>query len=224
MAKNMLTKLGKDIVAGATSISLLAAPVAGQVVGRFLKYVQPVEGVEGQNKSYIEPNTFYKLPGGIQGFTWMDFYQGNGYYGESNFERKIVPGFNAKAQLNHPNDLMGRLGMGASVKVPFLPKDAFGKITAFPVFFDKNGNITDRSEIGYFVQANLPYGIEASSFGEVAQENGEKPKWIYGELKVERRLGKNGIKIGYNHALRNAGKGKLIPRVQHRIHMSANFN
>lgn len=216
----MKQTLKQILAVGAISLASVMPMEQTEAANAYVKFVQPVKG---ENKSYLEPGMFYKLPGDVDVFSWVDIDQKGGYYGESNFKKKINSKLNAKAQLNHPNSLMGRLGLGASINVPFLPKNAFAEITALPIFFNKDGQTIDRKEINYFVKIDLPYGIEASSFGEIIQENGGETKWGYGEIKIEKEIGNSGIKIGYNPALRNQGEGRMTPKVEHRISISANF-
>ena len=189
--------------------------------------ILPIEASAGEAKGYssisdaipsfAKLSSSYTLPERVNGGTWLELHQGR-YYAESNFKRRISSRLNIKAQTNHPDDLLGRVGIGASAELP-LPKGDSAELTAFPVFFDRTGRI-DRSELNYSASVKLPYGIKANSFGEWTLQN--KLEWIYGEVELETQV-RDQLSIGWNIPLRNPRKGALPSGFGHRITVKAKF-
>ncbi|MBI4159292.1 hypothetical protein HY500_03470 [Candidatus Woesearchaeota archaeon] len=189
--------------------------------------ILPIEASAGNAKyygsvsdaipSFAKLTSPYNLPGRVNGGTWLELHQGR-YYAESNFKRRVAPGLDMKAQTNHPDNLVGRVGIGMSTEPP-LPDCASAEVTAFPFFFDKTGKI-NRSEINYSASANLPYGVKASSFGEWTLQ--KRLEWIYGEVELEKPV-RDKFSIGWNIPLRNPGKGALPSGFGHRVTVKAKF-
>ena len=205
------------IIYGLTALTSAVLPMKADALDGFVKYAHPIEDPQ---KSYIEPNTFYNLPGDVNGSTWLELFQnGEGYFGETNLEREVTNGFNVNTQIQHCNALANRVGVGVSRQVP-TPEGTYLKISAFPIWFDEEGRQENTVEMAYFGEVQLPYGFSANSFGDwnLASEDGVQ--WDYGEVDLGREVAK-GIRLSYNPALLN--DGGAVPEVEHRVSASVNF-
>lgn len=199
---------------GLTALTALVGFYPIQASAGNAKYYSPVND---SMPSFAKLTSPYSLPGDVKGGTWLELHQGR-YYAESNFKRRIVQGLNLKAQTNHPDDLVGRIGLGTSTEIPVSKGSA--EITVFPVFLNGNGKRINRSEINYFASVDLPYNVTASSFGEWTLQKGLE--WIYGELELERSVTDN-LSMGWNIPLRNPKGGKLPSGFGHRVTVKAKF-
>jgi len=207
----------RNIIAGGLVTLLSILPTKANDLNGLMEYIHPIENSKG---SYVRPNFFYKLPGEIKGFSWMELYQGgDGYFGETNLEKEVTNGFNLKSQIQHNNTPINRAGFGVSKQVP-TPKGTFLKLTVSPIWFDVQGIQKNMKEVAYFSEAKLPFGFTASSFGDWNLADTEGVQWGYGELDLCREVAK-GVKLSYNPALLN--KGDAIPKVEHRITAKINF-
>lgn len=169
--------------------------------------------------SYVEASAFYKLPGKISGFTFVDFLNGKGYFAKTSLEKNVASVVNAKAQLVHANEPTTQAGVGVSAVIPHMPKNTFAKVSVMPLWFDAYGRVKDKVIVGYFGSVDLPMGFELSSFGEwnIGAEGG--PKWAYGEIELGKNIGP--VNVSYNPAL--VGDGDAIPRLEHRVSAKIDF-
>lgn len=205
----------KKILKGAIlGLAISSIPLTGSASN--LKFVKPIEGDNPVNVKISSPTS---LSGDLKGFSWVEMYNSGSFYGESNFGKKLGKNLSTKAQLNHPNELAGRLSLGIGLNVPWLPDNTSLKLTAFPLVYDVGDDRMDRLEVNYSASIELPYDVKASSFGEVdlVAENG--PTWGYGEISISKEI--NGLEFSYNPALRS--KGNLRPTLENRIAMSTSF-
>jgi len=207
----------KNIIIGGLFALASISPIKANALDGHIRYIHPIESPKGD---YVELNTFYKLPFEINGFSWGDMYQGgDGYFGETNLEREVINGFNIKSQVQHNNTPINRVGFGISRQVP-TPKGTFFKLSAFPIWYDREGRQKNTSEVAYFGEARLPYGFTLESFGDWNLADTEGVQWGYGELDLGRVVAK-GVRLSYNPALLN--KGDVIPRIENRVAVRINF-
>lgn len=176
---------------------------------------------EKKENSYARLNGFYQLPGKINGYTFLELYKnGNGYYGKSMLTKNIGKTFSVKGEVIHANDPMALAGVGIGVNVP-TPKKAYANIKLLPLWINKSGKyVSNKVILGYFAGADLGKGWNISSFGEVNLAAKDGPEWCYGEIALTKDIGK-GVSIGYIPALKS--KGKLAPKVEHRVGLQAKF-
>lgn len=210
----------KNIIAGglvvlATILPMKAsAGLAGQAT-----YFRPV--AEETTGSYARAEGFYKLPGDIKGYTFVDLNKdGKGYFGKTALQKEIVNGISARARVIHANDLVSKVGLGANIELPS-PKNTKLNLRPMPIWVDADGNrVENESRVGYFATANLPYGICASSFGDWNVASKDGVQWGYGEVEVSKDLG-HGVSAGYNASLTN--DGDATPDANHRAAVKVKF-
>lgn len=152
-----MSRLSSLVAAGLISLAAFL-PIKQVKAGGFADFFY---SLKNEDNSLSRLNFSYDLPGGISAYSWVDLrVDSTGFYGESNFERKTpLRGVNAKVQVNYPNDAFGRLGVGFSVPVPYLPKNMKAKLSFFPLFFDNSGARIERDEINYSFQIELPQNM-----------------------------------------------------------------
>ena len=218
---NKFTKAIKSVaLAGLVGISSLLGARAeepAKVTGD-IGYVQR----EDTKSSYTEANTFYKLPGKVSGYTFLDLAnQGGGVFGKTTITRGLADsGIDAKVQAIHANDACSEVGAGLEAKIP-TPKGVFAKVKCTPVWVNSEGKENNKVKAGYFVAMDLPWSMALSSFGEANLANDKGVTWDYGEVELAKKLGN--LSVGYNAALVNAGDGKATPEVRNGIALRYKF-
>jgi hypothetical protein len=172
-------------------------------------------------KSYMRPCLSYELPGGIKGFSFLEFYknanekEAKPYFGRTNLTKEIVKGLGLRADATHGSGGLNTYGLGLNATIP--NKTVFANLYFVP--FWRNGKlqkVENKTLAGYFAKTELPFGLELSSFGEWNLNGKNGVEWTYGELNLEKKLNKN-LSVSYNPALKNRGAGKPIPKLEHRV-------
>jgi hypothetical protein len=206
----------KEIIASLAiaGLSVFSKPtIAGELNGD-IGYVHSEE----KDRSYVEANVFYGLPARIRGFTFLDFYRGEGgYFGKTILDKSLVKGLNLRGQVVHGNELYTQAGIGVSFDASGMPPKTFANLSLIPFWMSKDGeSIENKSVLGYCVGADLPYDFSIKCFGDVNLDSEDGITWEYGELELSRKIGLNGM-MGYSAALANDGAGKSTPKLEHRI-------
>lgn len=180
--------------------------------------VEHIQSEESEN-TYLRGNFFYGLPGGINGYSFVELYRGdNGFFGKTMLTKKLTDELGLKVEALHSNSPLTQVGVGACVDVP-MPEGSSLNIKGLPVYFDENGVVDDKAVIGYSGSVKLPGDFKLSSFGEINVGAKGGPEWGYGEIFLGRELGN--IIVGYNPALKN--DGDLSPRLEHRVTVGVRF-
>jgi len=174
-------------------------------------------------KSYMRPCLSYNLPGGIKGFTFLEFYknanegEAKPYFGRTKLTKEVIKGLGLRVGATHGSGGPNTYGLGLNATIP--NKTVFANFHFVPFWVNgKLKGVEDKALAGYFVKSTkLPFGLEASSFGEWNLNGKDGVGWTYGELNIEKFLDKNKkISIAYNPALKNRGPGKPVPKLEHR--------
>ncbi len=215
MKKTLMNKLFAAGVAGLASFMPLEKAEA-QVSGS-AEYVQS----ENSESSYARANAFYSLSKGINGFTFMELYRnGSGYFGKTYLDKKNSKGIGPRVMAVHAGEPLSEVGMGVNAVVPHLPKNVFATVGLLPLWIGNDGkSVGDKAMAQYFVSADLPLGLNLSSFGDLDILADGGPQWDYGEVKLQRNFGP--VFVGYNPVLLN--DGDTIPRLEHRGIIGVNF-
>jgi hypothetical protein len=202
---------------GAILLNPLMPKASAEVKGN-IEYIQS----ENNDNSYARTNAFYTLPNQIEGFTLGEFYKGgDGYFGVTFLEKSIGKGINSRVRIEHDNKPCSEGSVGASVKIPGLPKNVSGELSWDALWLNLKGEIVDKSVAGYSVSMELPYGFTLGTFGELHLAKPEGLTWKYGEIDFNRKFGN--FNLGYNPALNSTEDGKLSPKLEHRVTGRVNF-
>ena len=194
------------------TLALLAPVAAKAVVNGVVSYVYSQEV-----NSFVKTEAFYRAPENINGFSFMNFNKG-GYFGKTDLKMPLTHGIGPEVELVHGNEPFSEIKVGINVQIPKLPKNLYGSIRVLPVHVDRKGDI-HRGNVGYFVGANLPYGIQLNAFGDWNLNRGGI-NWDYGEAFVGRKFGP--VNVGYNPLF--SGNRNGIPRnIEHRVSAGVGF-
>lgn len=176
-------------------------------------------GSEARGVSFVRPTIQYKLPLGIDGTSFFEFYLDKTYFGKTILSKGIGRRFSLTGELAYGSSVANNARLGVKYSFP-LPKGYKFEVKALPLWLDKDGR-NKKAVVGYYGSARLPAGFDVSSFGELDALNSE---WMYGELSIGRSFGKsNKFGVYYNPLLKNNGAGKLTPRAEHAIRASYKF-
>ena len=178
---------------------------------------------EVKDNSYVEANVFYKLPGKIKGYTFADFYNGEGgFVGKTSLNKPLWKGVGPRAQIVHGNRLFTRAGLGIEAKIQKMPKNTYMKMRFMPLWIDENGKLAENRVVaGYSCGADLTRGFSLNSYGEMNLGAKNGSTWSYGEIELAKKFGD--MRLGYSVALNNKGEGKATPDLEHRIALRFNF-
>jgi hypothetical protein len=183
---------------------------------------------EHSENDLVELNAFYKLPGKVKGFTWMDFKKKSGFFGKSTLTRDFGEYLQGATELVHGNKPLTETRVGAYVNVP-MPKGIPGKprlnLRYMPLCIDSSGDrVHDKQMVGYCATAKLPMGMNALAFGWLNAADDKGISWNYGELDVSKAFGKDKRwVIAYNPALTGKGAGKATPHIENRVAIRRKF-
>ena len=216
-----MTNILKNILtAGLASLAVLTAPKKAEAQGNVHGNVEYIQSQVSEN-SYPKLNMFYNLPGRVNGYTFAEFYKADkGYFGRTNLNRPITHGVGPRTTIVHDGAPFSQVGLGIGAVVPNMPRNVSASVGLLPVWLDNQGRIVrNKTEIQYFVNANLPLGFNINSFGNLNVADQEGPQWSYGEISAGRNIGP--IRLSYNPALRN--NGNAMPRLEHRAKVTLNF-
>jgi len=203
-----------------------------------------IEIIVGSNESayntYVRPNLFYNLPGGISGYNWTEVYTDGTICGRNTLSKTIVGKLGAENQfLYNTKGLWGMTDVaktGVGLDYTFTPtKNILIKPYFTPVLFNSKGIVENTSITGvYFTAKPFPNtkilkNITVSGFGEMnfsakvdENDNGTtkddklNPEWSYGELCVNYTFTPHSA-VEYVPSLTNKGAGVPAPKVNHRI-------
>jgi hypothetical protein len=173
-------------------------------------------------KSYMRPCLSYNLPWGVNGFSFLEFYknanegEAKPYYGRTKLTKEVIKGLGLRVDATHGSGGSNTYGAGLNVN---LPKDKILKNLYLTPFWvnGKLQKVENKTLAGYFASTKLPFGLEASSFGEWNLNGKDGVGWTYGEINIEKKFNKGKFSVAYNPALKNKGAGKPIPRLEHRV-------
>jgi hypothetical protein len=172
--------------------------------------------------SYAEINHFTALPYSTRISGFLDLYgDDKGYFGKTIVEKSLTDRLSFRSHVMHINEPFSQAGFGASYTLP-TPKGTFAKLSYLPFFVDSKGNQVDNKQIvGYFVSADLPWNMNAFSFGEINVDGTKGPQWGYGEVEVAKKFGK--LSVGANLQLNAKGAGEMTPEFVPGIAVRARF-
>jgi hypothetical protein len=208
-----LTKIGL--------ISLLIASIASTASADegLTGYLKLPYNIEQQNV-IPEPNAFYTLPGGISGYTFIDFEK-EFYFGKSFLTTQPKKGISIKGEFVHINEPITEAGVGFQTDIP-TPGESYANIYFLPQWTTQ-GKMT----AGYFFQTTLPLGINFSTFGswETLKNNLKNPQWSYGEIEIGKDIKTplGTITVIYNPMLLSQENGGPTPMLEHRVGINLPF-
>jgi len=190
-----------------------------------IAYFLGTDSNAGAQTTYTELNHSTTLPYSTKVSGFVDFYEKDtGYFGKTVIEKGLVDKLNLRANVEHINEPISRVGFGLSYSLP-MPKGTFAKVCYLPAYLDREGEKVDNRQIvGLVIGAELPYDFSLLAFGEmnVAAEKG--PQWCYGEIELARKFGEEKrFSVGLNLQLNNNGVGNPIPEVVPRLALRAKF-
>ncbi|MEK6933040.1 MAG: hypothetical protein AABW56_04590 [Nanoarchaeota archaeon] len=197
--------------------SLLLSPKAKSQVDGSIEGIKSFE----PKQSYMRPSTSYKLPLELEGFSFMEFYQDESYFGKTTLDKSIVGDLGVTGQAIHGSGFDDKYGIGLSQVISTSEK-AFLKVHVYPLWIDSKGkSVKDGTTLGYFGSLKLPFDLELSSFGD--WKIGPKGlEWDYGEISLEKKL-TDKLSASYIPALKSKDKGGAIPRLEQRIGLKYQF-
>jgi hypothetical protein len=206
--KKMLKTIGTIIAAITMATSVKAQNMDVEAIKSFTP-----------NKSYGRTNAYYKLPGEINGYTFLEVYSdGDSYFSKTALTKNIVDAVSGMVQTVNGSGFNDQVGVGASVVIPTQEK-TFAKAYIIPAYMSSDGKLVENKAItGFYAETEITPTLKASAFGEINIAG--KPQWTYGEINLEQKLGEN-ISASYNPALN--GKGNLLPQIEHRIAVKYTF-
>ena len=207
------------LVVGATLLSALTGTKANDSFNGDIG----VLANRNNRDSYAEANVFYKLPGEVKGYTFMDLYNdgSSGYFGKTELTKSIGKNLALRTQVVHGNEFATEAGLGLKLTVPGLPKSTFATVYAMPLWANSNGREGNECKVGYFISQDLPANFYASSYGEANVSAANGATWGYGEIELGKKFGN--WKVGLDVALNSAGDGKLAPALEARGVARYNF-
>lgn len=172
--------------------------------------------------TYAEINHCTTLPYSTKVSGFLDFYRDqNGYFGKTIVEKSLTDNLSLRSHVMHLNEPLSQIGIGASYVVP-TPKSTFAKVNYLPLFVDSKGNQVDnKSIVGYFVSADLPWNMSAFSCGEINVDSKGGPAWSYGETELVKKFGR--ISVGVNLQLNGKGAKEIVPEFVPRAVIRGSF-
>jgi hypothetical protein len=217
MKSATITRTLKGLLGAAAMFSATTLCSAQQVSGN-LKYFQATKPAEC---SYTEANTFYSLPGGINGYTFMDVYGDRTSSGKTTLSKKTgEDNISLIGRIVHSDEPLTEAGIGFQNQVNL--KNGYFSVNLIPFFFDKEGNHeSGRMAIEYCFGRELGRGFNLEAFGDWMINHG-KTSWDYGEIELTKKFGKH-LKIGYSGALCSHGNS-VMPKLQHRAVVRWDFS
>lgn len=209
----------KNMIAGTLIgiVSFFPVKAESQVNGN-IKYLQTAEK-ESVLGSYVEAKALYKLPGNINGFSFVDFYKNErGYFGKTNLTKSLKGGLSAKVQNIYVNEPFTEAYLGFNYRIG--EKDKYSiSVDVLPVVINSEKDWKQNQRADYSVRANLPYDMTISNFGSWKFERLENPEWTFGELNITKHVGE--VNFGYSGALNS--DGDAAPTLEHRVSIGVNF-
>ena len=164
----------------------------------------------------IEPTAEYKLPLGIQGFTFVDLYK-EGYFGQTDLT-KTVGRINIRSRTIHNNELHTKTGIGINKDIELFNEKLYVSASILPLWFDNKGFIK-RQTADYFFSLKLGENWSLDGFGEWELTKG-KIRWVYGELDLGKDLDK--FRLSYSPTI-NKNKFSKGVNIDHRVAASYTF-
>jgi len=195
--------------------ALLPGKAEAQVTGD-AQYIQS----ERSDGSQIKLRGFYGLPQDVRGFTFIELQEG-GYFGKTYLDREVSNGIGPRLMAVHGNEPLSETALGVNAVVPYTPENVFATVNVLPLWLGNEGEaLGDKAFVGYFFNADLPWGLNLSGFGDwdVLAEGGAQ--WDYGEFNLKKRFGS--LFVGYNPVLYN--NNGAVPRLEHRLNFGAEFD
>lgn len=201
-------------IAGAafTAAAVQAADINGNIL-----YFQNMKNNEG---SYPEFNSFYSLPGNINGYTWGDVFKDGSYFGKTILDREVAKagkfGVNGVTQVVQGNKPASEAGLGMKVNIPV--ENGYASVGIIPAWTDTRGNQIKRNLATFAYGKGWDNrGINFETFAEI-DINGTKG---YGRFELTRRV--LDLKVGLMSEMYWNGKAvpKLAPGVCVRYDFSA---
>ena len=163
-----------------------------------------------------EPTAEYKLPGKINGFTFIDLFS-NEYYGQTDLTKKLGS-VNVRSRIINNNELYTKSGIGLNKDLELFDEKVYLSVSILPLWFDKKGYL-NRQTMDYFFNVNLGKNWSLNGFGEWELQN-KKVNWVYGELDIGKDF--NNLRLSYSPAIvKNEIKGI---NYQHRLALTYKFN
>ncbi|MFH1506654.1 MAG: hypothetical protein ABIE94_06760 [archaeon] len=195
------------------AVTILAATASSALADTNIGFIQSLEG----GKDYAKVSAPYPLPGGINGFSFLELYENHGgFFGKTVLDRPVAGGVGPRVRGIHANEPLSSLGIGVSTQVPLLPDNISATVAYLPVWFNEDGVLEDVSLAEYLITAELPWGINLKSFGDWKLGVEDAPQWGYGEIIVS--IDFEPFTLSYAPALRN--DGDAIPTIEHRVGIS----
>jgi len=173
--------------------------------------------------SLIETNFFYNLPLNTKGFTFLDYYfNGDKFFGKSILSTDLIKNLDLETQVYHAGEPVTKAGVGLKYHL-VKSKNVNVKVGIHPVWLSKEGKfIKNQIDMTYSVGINLPRNFNIFAFGQFNLASNGGPQWGYGEIEVNKKIGKNKkLEVSYNPSLTN--QNKFVPKYTNRFALRQNF-
>lgn len=207
--------MGKFTVAAAL---VLAGSVNAYAQDNNVKFVGEAAAIhENTDRSFVRPNIFYKITG-IDGYTFVEFYGDENYFGKNMLTKKIGKGFSAMSEIVVGSQTDNRISLGVKYSPP-MPKGSTLSFKALPLWFDAKGR-EDRFIAGISGSVDLPWRFDFS--GAFFEFNVRSHEVGYGELPIGVRLSEK-LGIYYNMLLKKRKEGSMVPRAEHAAMLRYDF-
>lgn len=202
--------LAAAMIAATTPAMAGKLPVSGSV-----EHFQSAE----KDMSYQRGNFFYALPGNIKGYTFLEAYEDGSAFAKTSLTRKLSESVSALTLMRHINEGFSDAGIGLKYSVPF-KENTNGKYASLaftPFWANADGHrVRNRAILGFAVGMDIAPKVSIGTFAELNLNSKNGAEWGYGEAYAKYKVNDK-VSVGYHPALRNNGKGKIIPRVEHRL-------
>jgi len=205
-----LTKLKKLITIA--TLTLASISLKAQVSDFLVKIPYNISSKE----ILAEPTANYKLPLGVEGFTFVDLYK-SGFFGQTDLTKKISK-INIRSRIIHNNELYTKSGIGINKDFSFVNDKIYLSMSCLPIWFDKEGFLK-RQTIDYFFNVDLAKGWSLNGFGEWQLQD-KKVNWVYGEFDFGKNIKKT--RISYSPAILK-NEDKKGSRLEHRFAITYTF-
>lgn len=174
-----------------------------------------------------EPTATYKLPGKIEGFTFVDLYK-NGYFAQTDLTKRIEKKkdsekniMNIRSRTLHNNELYTSTGLGINKDVSLLNDKLYLSASILPFWADNKGFV-NRQTVDYFFNVELGKNWSFNGFGEWERKE-RKISWVYGEFDLGKNFGKSeNSRFSYSPTI-NKSREEKGAHLEHRLAYTYNF-